>query len=168
MGKIGQAVAQRARGFGMHIVYTDEIERPDQQAQKLPFEALLRSSDFISLHVPLTSQTRYMINADTLKMMKKTAYLINAARGPIVEPNALYHALKDGQIAGAGLDVTDPEPLPADHPLYSLRNCLIVPHIGSATLNTRRKMAELACENLLAGLAGQPLPNCVNPEVYRK
>jgi lactate dehydrogenase-like 2-hydroxyacid dehydrogenase len=168
MGKIGQAVAKRARGFGMHIVYTDEIERPDQQAQKLPFEALLRSSDFISLHVPLTSQTRYMINADTLKMMKKTAYLINAARGPIVEPNALYHALKDGQIAGAGLDVTDPEPLPADHPLYSLRNCLIVPHIGSATLNTRRKMAEFACENLLAGLAGQPLPNCVNPEVYRK
>jgi phosphoglycerate dehydrogenase-like enzyme len=92
-----------------------------------------------------------MINEKSLRLMKKTAYLINAARGPIVEPNDLYQALKGGQIAGAGLDVTDPEPLPADHPLYSLRNCLIVPHIGSATLNTRRSMAELASENLLAG-----------------
>jgi lactate dehydrogenase-like 2-hydroxyacid dehydrogenase len=166
MGKIGQAVAERARGFGLRIVYTDEIERPVSQAERLPLESLLKSSDFVSLHVPLTTETKYLINEKTLRLMKKTAYLINAARGPIVEPNALYHALKDGQIAGAGLDVTDPEPLPADHPLYSLRNCLIVPHIGSATLYTRRRMAELACENLLAGLEGRHLPNCVNPEVY--
>ena len=166
MGKIGQAVAERARGFGLRIVYTDEIERPVSQAERLPLESLLKSSDFVSLHVPLTPETRYLINEKSLQLMKKTAYLINAARGPIVEPNALYHALKDGQIAGAGLDVTDPEPLPADHPLYSLRNCLIVPHIGSATLYTRRRMAELACENLLAGLEGRHLPNCVNPEVY--
>ncbi len=166
MGKIGQAVAQRARGFGMRIVYTDEIERPVSPAEKLPLESLLKSSDFVSLHVPLTPETKYLINEKSLRLMKRTAYLINAARGPIVEPYALYHALKDGQIAGAGLDVTDPEPLPADHPLYSLRNCLIVPHIGSATLDTRRRMAELACENLLAGLEGRHLPNCVNPEVY--
>jgi len=166
MGKIGQAVTQRARGFGMDIVYTDEIEHPDLQAQRLPLETLLKTSDFVSLHVPLTPETRYLINDKSLRLMKKTAYLINAARGPIVESHALYHAIKDGQIAGAALDVTDPEPLPADHPLYSLRNCLIVPHIGSATLNTRRRMAELACENLLAGLEGHRLPNCVNPEVY--
>ncbi len=166
MGKIGQAVTQRARGFGMDIVYTDEIDHPDLQAQRLPLETLLKLSDFVSLHVPLTPETRYLINEKSLRLMKKTAYLVNAARGPIVEPHALYHALKAGQIAGAALDVTDPEPLPADHPLYSLRNCLIVPHIGSATLNTRRRMAELACENLLAGLEGRRLPNCVNPEVY--
>jgi glyoxylate reductase len=166
MGKIGHAVTQRARGFGMRIVYTDQNERPDTQAEKLPLESLLKTSDFVSLHVPLTSETRHMINDRTLLLMKKTAYLINAARGSIVEPEALYQALKNGQIAGAGLDVTEPEPLPADHPLYSLRNCLIVPHIGSATLNTRRRMAELACENLLAGLEGRRLPNCVNPEVY--
>jgi len=166
MGKIGQAVAQRACGFGMRIVYSDEVERPVLQAEKLPLESLLKSSDFVSLHVPLTPETKHLINEKSLRLMKKTAYLINAARGPIVESNALYHALQDGQIAGAGLDVTEPEPLPADHPLYSLRNCLIVPHIGSATLNTRRRMAELACENLLAGLEGRRLPNCVNPEVY--
>jgi glyoxylate reductase len=166
MGKIGQAVVQRARGFGMNIVYTDEIERPALLAQRLPLENLLKSSDFVSLHVPLTPQTRYLINQKTIGMMRKNAYLINAARGPIVDTNALYQALKQGQIAGAALDVTDPEPLPADHPLYSLRNCLIVPHIGSATLNTRKRMAELACENLLAGLEGRRLPNCVNPEIY--
>jgi glyoxylate reductase len=107
------------------------------------------------------------MNAKTLKLMKKNAYLINAARGPIVDTMALYEALQSGEIAGAALDVTDPEPLPAGHPLYSLPNCLIVPHIGSATWNTRRRMAELACENLLAGLEGQRLVHCVNPEVYQ-
>lgn len=166
MGKIGQAVAQRARCFGMHIVYTDEVERIGMNTERLTLENLLKVSDFVSLHVPLTPQTRHLINEKSLRLMKKTAYLINAARGPIVDTNALYHALKEGWIAGAGLDVTDPEPLPKDHPLFSLPNCLIVPHIGSATLNTRKRMAELACENLLAGLEGQHLPNCVNPEVY--
>lgn len=166
MGKIGQAVAQRAQGFQMRVVYTDEVERPGVNAERLPLVSLLQTSDFVSLHVPLTTETRHLINASTLKMMKKTAYLINAARGPIVDTMALYEALQSGQIAGAGLDVTDPEPLPAGHPLYSLPNCLIVPHIGSATWNTRRRMAELACENLLAGLRGKRLVHCVNPEVY--
>jgi glyoxylate reductase len=167
MGKIGQAVAQRAQGFKMRIVYSDEIERSGMNAERLPLEALLAKSDFVSLHVPLTSETRQLMNAKTLKLMKKNAYLINAARGPIVDTMALYEALQSGEIAGAALDVTDPEPLPAGHPLYSLPNCLIVPHIGSATWNTRRRMAELACENLLAGLEGQRLVHCVNPEVYQ-
>ena len=167
MGKIGQAVAQRARGFGMRIVYTDEVERPALKLERLSLNELLQTSDFVSLHVPLTPQTRHLIDEKTLGMMKRTARLINAARGPIVDSLALYQALKNGQIAGAGLDVTDPEPLPPDHPLYSLPNCLIVPHIGSATMNTRRQMAELACENLLAGLENRRLPNCVNPEVYK-
>jgi len=167
MGKIGQAVAQRARGFGMRIVYTDEVERPTLKLERLSLDELLQTSDFVSLHVPLTPQTRHLIDEKTLGMMKRTARLINAARGPIVDSLALYQALKNGQIAGAGLDVTDPEPLPPDHPLYSLPNCLIVPHIGSATMNTRRQMAELACENLLAGLENRRLPNCVNPEVYK-
>ena len=151
----------------MRIVYTDEVERPGLNAKSMPLEELLQTSDFVSLHVPLVPQTRQLINEKAFQMMKRTAYLINAARGPIVDTKALVHALKEGQIAGAGLDVTDPEPLPADHPLYSLPNCLIVPHIGSATMNTRRRMAELACENLLAGLDGRRLPNCVNPEVYK-
>ena len=167
MGKIGQAVAQRARGFGMRIVYTDEVDHPGLNAKSMPLEELLQTSDFVSLHVPLVPQTQQLINEKAFQMMKRTAYLINAARGPIVDTIALVRALKEGRIAGAGLDVTDPEPLPADHPLYSLPNCLIVPHIGSATMNTRRRMAELACENLLAGLDGRRLPNCVNPEAYK-
>jgi glyoxylate reductase len=100
--------------------------------------------------------------------MKPTAILVNAARGPIVDTQALQHALEQGWIRAAALDVTDPEPMPPDHPLYSLPNCLVVPHIGSATHNTRRRMAELACQNLLAGLEGRRLPNCANPEVYQR
>ena len=124
-------------------------------------------SDFVSLHVPLTPKTHHLIDAEALQYMKKTAILINAARGPIVDSQALYRALSEQWIAAAALDVTDPEPLPSDDPLYSLPNCLIVPHIGSATQQTRRRMAELACENLVAGLRGERLPNCVNPEVYQ-
>ena len=123
-------------------------------------------SDFVSLHCPLTPETRGLMDESALRKMKPTAILINAARGPIVDTIALTRALAEGQIAAAALDVTDPEPLPYDHPLYKLPNCLIVPHIGSATHGTRRKMAEMACENLLAGLAGRKLPYCVNPEVY--
>jgi phosphoglycerate dehydrogenase-like enzyme len=127
---------------------------------------LLSRSDFISLHVPLTPDTRHLINTNTLKLIKPRAILINASRGPVVETMALYEALRDGLLAGAALDVTEPEPLPPDHPLYGLPNCLIVPHIGSATWNTRRRMAELACENLILGLEGKPLRYCVNPTVY--
>lgn len=166
MGKIGQAVAQRAHAFGMHILYTDPQPRNVNLGDFATFEEILRSSDFVSLHAPLIPETRQLIDERALRMMKPGAYLVNAARGPMVDTNALVRALQEGWIAGAGLDVTDPEPLPADHPLYQLPNCLIVPHIGSATHNTRRRMAELACENLLAGLQGQPLPNCINPQVY--
>lgn len=170
MGKIGRAVAARARGFGLHLIYTDIDPRPDDEkafgVTYKPFHDLLSTSDFISIHVPLTPATRKLINEKTLQLMKPTAILINAARGPIVDTDALYRALSEGWIAAAALDVTEPEPLPASHPLYKLSNCLIVPHIGSATYGTRKSMAESACANLLAGLEGRPLPNCVNPEVY--
>ncbi len=167
MGKIGRAVAERARGFGMNVVYTDNGPCPDAPGEFLDLDDLLRTSDFVSLHCPLTPQTRGLINASALQKMKPTAILVNAARGPVVDTAALTRALAAGQIGGAALDVTDPEPLPPDHPLYQLPNCFIVPHIGSATHGTRRKMAEMACENLLAGLEGKRLPFCVNPEVYR-
>jgi lactate dehydrogenase-like 2-hydroxyacid dehydrogenase len=172
LGKIGQAVARRARAFGMRILYADSQPCPEieasLEARCLPVEELLRESDFVSLHVPLTPQTRGLINARTLALMKPTAILVNTARGPVVDTAALQQALEEGRIAGAALDVTDPEPLPPEHPLYRLPNCLIVPHIGSATYRTRQRMAELACDNLLAGLEGRRLPNCVNPEVYEK
>ena len=171
MGKIGRAVAERARGFGMRIVFCDPSAGADGRpplldATLLSFDQLLRMSDFVSLHCPLTPETRGLMDESALRKMKPTAILINAARGPIVDTIALTRALAEGQIAAAALDVTDPEPLPTDHPLYKLPNCLIVPHIGSATHGTRRKMAEMACENLLAGLEGRKLPYCVNPEVY--
>ncbi len=170
MGQIGQAVAKRAQGFGMRLIFTDPNPR-DEVAQRLSaeqvsLEILLRESDFLSVHVPLTSETRGLIDEKALKQMKRDAILINTSRGPVVDTGALVTALKEGWIAAAGLDVTDPEPLPPDHPLYELPNCLIVPHIGSATWNTRRNMAQLACQNLLAGLQGRRLPFCVNPEVY--
>jgi len=172
MGKIGQAVAKRAHGFGLQIIYTDAYRLPPESEQQLqviwkPFDELIETSDLISIHVPLTPQTRGLFGSEQLRRMKSTAILVNTARGAVVQTNALLKALQENWIAGAALDVTDPEPLPADHPLYTLSNCLIVPHIGSATRNTRRRMAELACENLLAGLENKPLPNCVNPEVYQ-
>jgi phosphoglycerate dehydrogenase-like enzyme len=173
MGKIGGAVAERARVFGMQIVCHDPGIRANRRpplpdARSLSFDQLLRMSDFVSLHCPLTPKTRGLMDESALGKMKPTAILINAARGPIVDTAALTQALTEGKIAGAALDVTDPEPLPSDHPLFKLSNCLIVPHIGSATHGTRRKMTEMACENLLAGLRGRRLPNCVNPEVYEK
>jgi lactate dehydrogenase-like 2-hydroxyacid dehydrogenase len=169
LGKIGQAVARRAKGFGLKLLYTDDAH-PEVEAElgleRLPLEELLCRSDFVTLHVPLTPQTRQLINTRTLALMKPSAILVNTSRGPVVDSLALQEALEAGRLAGAALDVTDPEPLPPDHPLYRLPNCLIVPHIGSATWNTRRRMAELACDNLLAGLEGRRLPSCVNPEVY--
>ncbi len=169
-GKIGQAVARRAQGFGLRLLYSDPSRHPELDAalgaQRVSLEQLLVESDFVSLHVPLTPATRGLINAQALQRMKPGAYLINTARGPVVNTDALVEALNRGWIAGAALDVTDPEPLPADHRLYSLPNCLITPHIGSATTNTRRRMAELAADNLLAGLSGQRLPHCANPQVY--
>ncbi len=170
MGKIGRAVAERAKGFGLNIVYYKPKREPEIEpapgTRYLPLDGLLRESDFVSLHCPLTPQTRGLINEAALQKMKRTAILVNTARGPIVVTGALVRALQEGWIAGAGIDVTDPEPLPMGHPLYELPNCLVVPHIGSATHGTRRRMAEMACENLLAGLEGRTLPNCVNREIY--
>ena len=168
MGKIGRAVAKRARGFGMRIIYHDPAASPYGGYEKILFDDLLLQSDFVSLHCPLTAETKGLINERALQKMKATAILVNAARGPVVDTDALVRALKEGWIAGAALDVTDPEPLPPKHPLYSLTNCLVVPHIGSATRGTRQRMVEIACENLLAGLKGRKLPYCVNPEVYRQ
>ena len=170
MGKIGTAVAERASGFGLRLLYNSSSPKPEVErrlgATYLPLNELLRQSDFVSLHVPLTAATNGLIGEEALRLMKPAAILINVARGPVVDSAALYHALHEKRIAAAGLDVTDPEPLPASDPLYSLPNCLIVPHIGSATVNTRKRMADLACQNLLAGLAGEPLPYCANPDVY--
>lgn len=168
MGRIGQAVARRARGFAMRILYTDRAEVPEAAAlgaEYRPLDALLAESDFVSLHVPLTPETFHLIDAWALSLMRPTAILINTARGSIVDHTALYQALTSGQIAAAALDVTDPEPLPPDSPLLALDNCLIAPHIASASIATRGRMAIMAAENLLAGLRGERLPHPVNPEV---
>jgi glyoxylate reductase len=151
-GRIGKAVARRAEGFGMEILHTKDVS----------LEELLERSDFVTLHCPLTPETRHLIDADALARMKPTALLVNTARGPIVEAAALERALHERAIAGAALDVTDPEPLPADHPLLEAPNLLVVPHVGSATVRTRHKMTEIAVDNLLAGLAGEPMPHQAN------
>jgi lactate dehydrogenase-like 2-hydroxyacid dehydrogenase len=170
-GRIGQAVARRARGFGMRILYHDPHRvspavEAEYRAEYRTLEGILPESDFVSLHVNLSPQTKGLINAERLGWMKRTAILVNTSRGPVVDSMALVDALRDGVIAGAGLDVTDPEPLPTDHPLVGLDNCLVVPHIASASRATRGKMAEMAAANLLAGVRGQRLPTPVNPEVY--
>jgi phosphoglycerate dehydrogenase-like enzyme len=166
MGKIGQAVAKRAIGFGMNILFTDPVAKHYPNAYQVTLENLLRQSDIISLHAPLTPETRGMINRSAFLLMKPTALLINAARGQLVETDDLVEALQGNRISAVALDVTDPEPLPQSHQLYQFSNCLIVPHIGSATEQTRKSMAELACQNLLAGLRGERLLHCANPEVY--
>ncbi len=167
-GRIGQAVARRAQGFGMRILYHDVAELPDDVtgplgATYLPLEALLAQSDFVSLHVNLSPVTRHLINAETLAWMKPTAVLVNTSRGPVVDQRALADALRDGTIWAAGLDVTDPEPIPMDDPLVGLDNCLIVPHIASASRATRGKMAAMAAANLVAGVHGTALPTEVPP-----
>jgi glyoxylate reductase len=151
LGRIGQAVARRAAGFGMEVLTTET-----RDAHNL--EHLLQRSDFVSLHLPLTSGTHHLINAKTLSLMKPTAILINTSRGGVVDQAALAQALSTGQIAGAALDVTDPEPLPLEDPLWQAPNLLVVPHIGSATWTARERMAEIAVDNILAGLDGKPLP----------
>jgi len=153
-GRIGQAVARRLRGFGARVVVAGRDD---------PLDALLPEADVVSLHCPLTEKTRGLIGADELKAMKPTAVLVNTARGPIVDTAALEHALRAGEIAGAALDVTDPEPLPADHSLLTAPGALVVPHMGSATQAAREAMADLAVDNLLAGLRGEPMPQSVNP-----
>ena len=170
-GRIGQAMARRARGFGMTVLYQD-IQRADPAVEEelgatfLPLEEMLPRADFVSLHTNLTPDTRGMINAEKLSWMKPNAVLVNTSRGPVIDHAALAEALRSGTIFAAALDVTDPEPIPIDDPLVGLDNCLIVPHIASASHATRAKMAEMAAANLLAGLRGERLPTPINPEVY--
>lgn len=168
-GRIGQAVARRAAGFGMRILIYDPNHQPDDDRFELvDLPTLLAQSDFISLHTPLTERTHHLIGVDEFSQMKPNAILVNTARGPVVDPDALFTALQSKQITGAALDVTEPEPLPADHPLLGLDNLIIAPHIASASKATRGKMAEMAVDNLLAGLASERLPYCVNPAVYEQ
>lgn len=169
LGRIGTQVAQRAKGFDMRVVYTNRGRNREAEQRlgcvRVDLPSLLRESDFVSVHAPLSPDTHHLLSGPQFRLMKKTAFLINVARGGLVDQPALYEALRDGEIAGAALDVTDPEPIPMDDPLVSLTNCLIVPHIGSASLATRTRMASLAAENIAAFLAGQAPPTPVNPEV---
>jgi glyoxylate reductase len=154
-GRIGQAVARRVEGFECTVLHSS-------RSGGVPFEELLERSDFVSLHTPLTPDTRGLIDERALRRMKPTAYLVNTARGPVVDTAAVVAALHAGEIAGAALDVTDPEPLPADHPLLATPNLLVLPHLGSATHATRERMADMAADNLLAGLRGERMPHQVN------
>ena len=171
-GRIGRELARRGRGFGMTILYHDvHPATPEDEAElgarRVEMDELLRASDFVSLHVNLTDETHHLIDTDALRAMKPSAVLVNTSRGPVVDPEALEAALRDGQIFAAGLDVTEPEPLSADHPLVNLPNCVVVPHIASASRVTRDRMAAMAAANLLAGLRGERLPTPINPDVHR-
>ena len=171
LGRIGEAVARRLQGFGVRILYHNRGPNPragELGATYVPFDELLEASDFVTLHCPYTPDTHHLIDADALARMKPTAILINTARGGVVDQDALVEALRSGQILAAGLDVFTPEPLPPDHPLLALPNVVALPHIGSASIATRIKMAQMAVDNLLAGLAGRRLPHCANPEVYAR
>jgi glyoxylate reductase len=168
LGRIGKEVAKRARGFDMRVLAFDPFEDAafarDHQVTYVPLEQLLVESDFVTLHVTLTADTHHLISASELSSMKPTAILVNASRGPVVDTDALVETLKGGSIFGAALDVTDPEPLPADHPLVNMTNCIVVPHTASATVQTRDRMADLAAQNLLAGLSSERPPAAVNAD----
>jgi glyoxylate reductase len=161
MGRIGRAVARRAEGFGCRVIHTSA-------SSGMPLSELLPRSDFVTLHCPLTPGTRGLIGAEALERMKPTAYLVNTARGELVHTTALVRALHDGSIAGAALDVTDPEPLPRGHLLLDAPNLIVVPHIGSGTHATREAMADMAVNNLMAALAGGRMPHVSNSEVYAR
>jgi glyoxylate reductase len=166
MGRIGTAVARRAKGFGMKLIYHSRTRLSSAEEKELgaswqPLEQLLREADFVTLHVPLTSHTRHLIGSRELELMKSSAYLINTARGPVVDEAALVTALRQGQIRGAGLDVYEQEPELCPG-LADLENVVLLPHLGSATVETRTRMALMAADNLLAGLRGDPPPNCLN------
>jgi glyoxylate reductase len=170
MGRIGYATAKRLHhGWGMKVLYTARGPKADADrdlgATRVELDELLAVSDFVSVHADLNPTTRGLFNAGRFAQMKKTAVFVNTSRGPLVDQAALANALRSGNLFAAGLDVTDPEPLPADHELFGLPNCIIVPHIASATIQTRDAMARLCANNLLAGVSGAPLPNWVNPEV---
>ncbi len=169
LGRIGLEVARRARGFNMEILYYSRTRKSPGEEKQLGLEyidrmpELLSRSDFISLHVPLTAETRHLIGAKEFAVMKPTAIFVNASRGLVVDQRALYDALKNERILSAAIDVTEVEPIPLNDPLLTLENLIITPHIGSASVLTRKKMALIATDNLLAGLRGESLPNGVNP-----
>jgi glyoxylate reductase len=173
MGRIGYSVARKLyRGWGMKVLYADQVARPDVekelQATKVDFDTLLRESDFVSVHTDLNPQTKGLFGRNQFARMKPTAVFVNTARGPIVDQEALAAALRSKAIFAAGLDVTDPEPLPPEHELYRLPNCVVAPHTASATVHTRNEMARICAENLIAGLTGKPLPACVNLDVQSR
>jgi glyoxylate reductase len=165
-GRIGRAVARRAKGFGMRTLYVNtapadpEVER-ELDATKVSLGTLLAESDIVSIHTVLSAQTHHLIDAAAMARMKRGAILVNTSRGPVVDQTALAEALRSGHLFGAGLDVTDPEPMLADDPLLALPNCLVIPHIGSASERTRDQMAVKAARNLVAGVRGEPLPDPV-------
>ena len=173
MGRIGTEVAKRARGFDMKVLYCNRTRRSREEEQKLDVQyvpemsKLLSQSDFISVNVPLTPETFHLIGAAEFALMKPTAVFVNTSRGTVVDQKALYDTLKNGRIFAAGIDVTETEPIPEDDPLLTLNNLVIAPHIGSASISTRTRMAIMAAENLLAGLRGKVPPNCVNPEALK-
>ena len=171
LGRIGSAVARRAKGFNMRVIYYDVVRREDLEGELgleyKPLEELLKEADYITLHVPLTKDTYHLIGERELNMMKPTAYLINTSRGAVIDQRALYRALKERRIAGAALDVFEKEPIDQDDPLLELDNVVLTPHIGSASVETRKKMAMMAAENLVSVLRGVEPPNLVNPEVRR-
>ncbi len=171
LGGVGAEVAKRARGFGMRIIYHDRARKAALERRYrltfVPLEDLLRQSDFVTLHAALTPETRGLIGKRQLDLMRESAILINTGRGPLVDQEALYEALKSGRIAGAALDVTDPEPMSEDDPLLALDNVVVVPHIASASVATRSRMAMLAAENLLTALAGRVPKDTVNREIAR-
>ena len=163
LGRIGRAVAERCRGgWGMDVLFTSRSPKPEVEAatgfRRVDLPDLLAGSDFVSLNCPLTDDTTGLIGEKNLALMKRTAVLVNTARGEMIDQTALHAALSDGTIFAAGLDVTDPEPLPTDSPLLDLPNCVVLPHVGSATARAREGMAVMAAENVLAGLRGDPLP----------
>ncbi|MCW3993824.1 MAG: glyoxylate reductase [Candidatus Bathyarchaeota archaeon] len=170
-GRIGSSVAKRAKGFNMKILYYDVVSRPELEkelgAKNVDLDTLFKKSNFISIHVPLTKQTYHMINEEKLRLMKKTAYLINNSRGAVIDEKALYRALKEEWIAGAGLDVFEQEPTPVNDPLLSLDNVVAAPHISSSSHETRSRMAEMVAENLTAFFEGRIPPNLVNREVLK-
>ncbi len=158
MGRIGTAIAHRAAGFAMQVIYTSRSEALTPYGRRVELESLLAAADHVVLAVPLTEETTGLINADRLRAMKPTAGIVNVSRGPVIVTDALVQALQEGWIRYAALDVTDPEPLPGTHPLLALPNCLVLPHLGSSSSQTRAAMAELAAANLIAGLTGGDMP----------
>jgi glyoxylate reductase len=170
MGRIGHSVARKLHhGWGMKVLYADQVARPDVErelmATRVDLDTLLVDSDYVTVHTDLNPQTKGLFGKSQFARMKPTAVFVNTARGPIVQQEALAEALRGKKIFAAGLDVTDPEPLPPDHELLHMPNCIVAPHIASATVHTRNEMARICAENLIAGLAGKPMTSCVNPEI---